>query len=113
MELIENWLNYENLQFFSLCFLLLNFSLANFHIVFYEVQIAIIHNISLLVLLIGAVITFNETIGISRTILFNESIVVDYLSSFMKIITLISAFVVSASTEYIIESSSGSKTSIV
>ena len=54
----------------------------------------IIHNISLLVLLIGAVITFNETIGISRTILFNESIVVDYLSSFMKIITLISAFVV-------------------
>ena len=54
----------------------------------------IIHNISLLVLLIAAVITFNETIGISRTILFNESIVVDYLSSFMKIITLISAFVV-------------------
>ena len=54
----------------------------------------IIHNISLLVLLIGAVITFNETIGTSRTILFNESIVVDYLSSFMKIITLISAFVV-------------------
>ena len=54
----------------------------------------IIHNISLLVLLITAVITFNETIGISRTILFNESIVVDYLSSFMKIITLISAFVV-------------------
>ena len=54
----------------------------------------IIHNISLLVLLIAAVITFNETIGISRTILFNESIVMDYLSSFMKIITLISAFVV-------------------
>ena len=54
----------------------------------------IIHNISLLALLIAAVITFNETIGISRTILFNESIVVDYLSSFMKIITLISAFVV-------------------
>ena len=52
----------------------------------------IIHNISLLVLLITAVITFNETIGISRTILFNESIVVDYLSSFMKIITNSSIF---------------------
>ena len=54
----------------------------------------IIYNISLLALLIAAVITFNETIGISRTIIFNESIVIDYLSSFMKIITLISAFVV-------------------
>ena len=54
----------------------------------------IIHNISLLVLLITAVITFNETLGVSQRILFNESIVIDYLSSFMKIITLIAAFVV-------------------
>ena len=54
----------------------------------------IIHNVSLLVLLIAAVITFNETIGISRTVIFKESIVIDYLSSFMKITTLISAFVV-------------------
>ena len=54
----------------------------------------IIHNISILVLLITAVITFNETFRINPTNLFNESIVIDYLSSFMKIITLIAAFVV-------------------
>ena len=54
----------------------------------------IVHNISLLVLLITAVITFNETLGVSQRTLFNESIVIDYLSSFMKIITLIAAFVV-------------------
>ena len=53
----------------------------------------IIHNISLLVLLITAVITFNETFSVNPTTLFNESIVIDYLSSFMKIITLIAAFV--------------------
>ncbi len=54
----------------------------------------IIHNISLLVLLITAVIIYNETFRINPTNLFNESIVIDYLSSFMKIITLIAAFVV-------------------
>ncbi len=54
----------------------------------------IIHNISLLVLLITAVITFNETLSISPTTLFKESIIIDYLSSFMKIITLLAAFVV-------------------
>ena len=54
----------------------------------------IIHNISLLVLLITAVITFNETLSINQIILFNNSFVIDYLSSFMKIITLIAAFVV-------------------
>ena len=52
----------------------------------------IIHNISLLVLLITAVITFNETLSINPTVLFNESIVIDYLSSFMNIITLLAAF---------------------
>ena len=54
----------------------------------------IIHNISLLVLLITSVITFNETLIIKPTILFNKSIIIDYLSSFMKIITLLAAFVV-------------------
>ena len=54
----------------------------------------IIHNISLLVLLITSVITFNETLSINPTTLFNESIIIDYLSSFMKIITLLAAFVV-------------------
>ena len=54
----------------------------------------IIHNFSLLILLITAVITFNETLSVDPTNLFNGSIVIDYLSSFMKIITLLAAFVV-------------------
>ena len=49
-------------------------------------------NISLLVLLITAIITFNETFAISRTTLFNDSVVIDYMASLMKIITLLSAF---------------------
>ena len=54
----------------------------------------LILNISLIILLIGAVITFNETLGIGEVTLFNGSIVIDYLASFMKIITLLSAFLV-------------------
>ena len=46
-------------------------------------------NISLIILLITAVITFNETISVSEEKLFNESVIIDYLSSFMKIITLL------------------------
>ena len=62
----------------------------------------IIHNISLLVLLATAVITFNETLGVGQVTLFNESIIIDYLSSFMKIITLLSAFIVlSISSSYL------------
>ena len=49
-------------------------------------------NISLLVLLITAIITFNETFTISRTTLFNDSVVIDYMASLMKIITLLGAF---------------------
>jgi len=49
-------------------------------------------NISLLVLLITAIITFNETFAISRTLLFNDSVVIDYMASLMKIITLLGAF---------------------
>ena len=41
-----------------------------------------------------AVITFNETIGLNEIKLFNESVIIDYFSSFMKIITLIAAFLV-------------------
>ncbi len=52
----------------------------------------LIQNISLVVLLITAVITFNETLGIKKTLLFNDSVIIDYLSSFMKIITLLAAF---------------------
>ena len=52
----------------------------------------LIQNTSLIILLITAVITFNETLGIEQTFLFNGSIIIDYLSSFMKIITLLAAF---------------------
>tara|TARA_B100001741_G_scaffold312236_1_gene315141 strand:+ start:172 stop:1590 length:1419 start_codon:yes stop_codon:yes gene_type:complete len=54
----------------------------------------LIQNISLIVLLITAVIIFNETMGIDEKILFNGSVIIDYLSSFMKIITLLAAFLV-------------------
>ena len=49
-------------------------------------------NISLLVLLITAIITFNETFAIGRITLFNDSVVIDYMASLMKIITLLGAF---------------------
>ena len=52
----------------------------------------LIFNISLLALLITAIITFNETFAIGRTTLFNDSVVIDYMASLMKIITLLGAF---------------------
>jgi len=54
----------------------------------------IIQNISLIVLLVTAVITLNETVGVNEVTLFNGSVIIDYLSSFMKIVTLVSAFLV-------------------
>ncbi len=54
----------------------------------------LIHNVSLIILLITAVITFNETLGIEETLLFNGSVIIDYLASFMKIVTLLAAFLV-------------------
>ncbi len=54
----------------------------------------LIQNISSIILLITAIITFNETLGISEVTLFNGSVIIDYLSSFMKIVTLIAAFLV-------------------
>ena len=54
----------------------------------------LILNISLIILLITAVITFNETLGVGEKLLFNDSIIIDYLSSFMKIVTLLAAFLV-------------------
>ena len=54
----------------------------------------IIQNVSLLILLITAVITFNETLSVKQITLFNESVIIDYLSSFMKIVTLLAAFIV-------------------
>ena len=54
----------------------------------------LIQNISLIVLLATAVITFNETLVVDESILFNGSVIIDYLSSLMKIITLLAAFLV-------------------
>ena len=54
----------------------------------------LVQSLSLAVLIVTAVITFNEIIGINETKLFNNSIIIDYLSSLMKIITLLAAFLV-------------------
>ena len=54
----------------------------------------LIFNISLLVLLITAIITLNETYSINQITLFNNSVVIDHMASLMKIITLIGAFLV-------------------
>ena len=62
--------------------------------VFKKNSSVLIHNISLIILFITAVITFNETIDVEKTFLFKGSVVIDYLSSLMKIVTLLSAFTV-------------------
>ena len=62
--------------------------------VFKKNSSTLIQNISLIFLLITAVISFNETLGIEEKLLFNESVIIDYLSTFMKIVTLIAAFLV-------------------
>jgi NADH-quinone oxidoreductase subunit N len=54
----------------------------------------LIFNISLLVLLVTAIITLNETFSVNRITLFKDSVVIDYLASLMKIITLVCAFLV-------------------
>ena len=53
----------------------------------------LIQNISSIVLLITAVIIFNETLSVEEIKIFNNSVIIDYLSSIMKIITSIAAFV--------------------
>ena len=54
----------------------------------------IIQNISSVVLLITSVIIFNETLDSEVKYLFNGSIIIDFMSSFMKIVTLLAAFLV-------------------
>ena len=54
----------------------------------------VIFNLSLFVILITAIITINENFSVSREMLFNESVVIDNMSSLMKIITLIGCFLV-------------------
>ena len=85
----------ENLQLvFPEIFLSLSIMFLLILGVFKNNSAKLIQNISLVILLITAVITFNETISISEAKLFNNSVVIDYLSSFMKIITLLAAFLV-------------------
>ena len=62
--------------------------------VFKKDSSVLIHNFSLIILLITAVITFNEIIDVKKKFLFNESVIIDYLSSLMKIVTLLTAFIV-------------------
>jgi len=64
--------------------------------VFKKNSFELINNLSIIVLLITGVIVFNETLDIEKILLFNGSVVIDYLSSFMKIITLLAAFIVLA-----------------
>jgi NADH-quinone oxidoreductase subunit N len=64
--------------------------------VFKKNSFELIHNLSIIVLLITGIIVFNETLDIEKILLFNGSVVIDYLSSFMKIITLSTAFIVLA-----------------
>ena len=85
----------ENLQLvFPEIFLSLSIMFLLILGVFKKNSSKLIQNISLIILLITAVITFNETISISREKLFNNSVIIDYLSSFMKIMTLLAAFLV-------------------
>ena len=70
--------------------------------VFKKKSSKLVFNISQLILLITAVITINETFSVNRVTLFKESVVIDQMSSLMKIITLLGAFLVlTISTNYL------------
>ena len=62
--------------------------------VFKNYSSKITFNLSLFAILITTIITFNETFSVTRETLFNESVVIDSMSSLMKIITLIGGFLV-------------------
>ena len=84
-----------NIQFvFPEIFLSLSIMFLLIFGVFKKNSSKLVQNFSLVILIITAVITFNETMGISEFKLFNESVIIDFLSSFMKIVTLLSAFLV-------------------
>ena len=51
-------------------------------------------NLSLLAILITAIININETFSVNKETLFNESVIIDYMSSLMKTITLIGGLLV-------------------
>ncbi len=85
----------ENLQLvFPEIFLSLSIMFLLILGVFKKNSSKLIHNISLIILLITAVITFNETTNVSEEKVFNNSLIIDYLSSFMKVMTLLFAFLV-------------------
>jgi NADH-quinone oxidoreductase subunit N len=70
--------------------------------VFKKESSKLVFNISQLILLITAVITINETFSVNRVTLFKDSVVIDHMSSLMKIITLLGAFLVlTISTNYL------------
>ena len=54
----------------------------------------LIFNLSLVTILVAIILTVNETFSLNRITLFNGSIIIDQMASLMKIITLISAFLV-------------------
>ena len=86
------WLNYLR---FIIDFLPKTKFFKNFLCSFwYRCCSKITFNLSLFAILITAIITINETFSISRETLFNESVVIDRMSSLMKIITLIGGFLV-------------------
>ena len=85
----------NNIQFvFPEIFLSLSILFLLIFGVFKKNSSKLVQNFSLVILIITAVITFNETMGIPEFKLFNESVIIDFLSSFMKIATLLSAFLV-------------------
>ena len=62
--------------------------------VFKKNSSTLIHSISLIILLFTTVIIFNETLSLEKTLLFKDGVIIDYLSSFMKMVTLLAAFFV-------------------
>ena len=62
--------------------------------VFKKESSKLVFNISQLALLITTVIIINEAFTINRRTLFNDSVVIDHMSSLMKIITLIGTFLI-------------------
>ena len=70
--------------------------------VFKKESSKLVFNISQLALLITTVIIINEAFTINRRTLFNDSVVIDHMSSLMKIITLIGTFLIlTISTNYL------------
>ena len=70
--------------------------------VFKKESSKLVFNVSQLALLITTVIIINEAFTINRRTLFNDSVVIDHMSSLMKIITLIGTFlVITISTNYL------------